>query len=113
MPLIEPPPPPPKKATIALRLEVSVIDKLHLYLAYSGNDSMAHVITRSLEETYKKDKSFAPWLKAHPNFQPPSKPRRNGARQSEHYAAHSNQASTASATPGERHLPSRSSTGGA
>jgi hypothetical protein len=112
MPIIEPPPTAPKKETVAIRLEVSVLDELRRYAAYVGTRNFSHIIACSLERVFKADAGYKAWLKAHPDFHPESKSRRNGAAASDHGAPHSGQPSSPVAMPSERHGSPRTSIGG-
>jgi hypothetical protein len=83
MTIIEPPPAPPKKETIAVRLEVAVLDQLKRYAAFLGTGNLSHVIAKSLEKVFKTDSDYKAWLKLHPDFVIRKKARRN-ERTSQH-----------------------------
>jgi hypothetical protein len=89
MSIIEPPPIPPKKETIAIRLELPVLDQLRRYAAFLGTRNLSHVITRSLEKVFKADTEYKAWLKAHPDFRLEHKTRRNGPTRPDHNATRS------------------------
>ena len=113
MPIIEPPPTAPKKNTVAIRLEISLLDELRRYAAYVGTRNFSHIVACSLERVFKADAGYKAWLKAHPNFHPESKWRRNGATGSSDESAHSNMPALAVGVSSDRHNASRSSIGGA
>jgi hypothetical protein len=77
MPLIQPKPAPPEKQTVALRLEVSTLDRLKRYAAFLGTRDLSHVVTGSLEKVFHADKEYKAWLKAHPDSSTQSKVRCN------------------------------------
>ena len=81
MPIIEPPPAPPKKETIAVRLEVSVLEQLKRYAAFLGTGNLSHVIAKSLEKVFKTDSDYKAWLKSHPDFVIRKRARRNDGPQ--------------------------------
>ena len=57
MPLIKRPPTPPQKDTIALRLEVTLIEDLKRYRAFIGGDS-SHVVSECLHKVFDKDAEY-------------------------------------------------------
>jgi len=77
MPLIQPKPAPPEKQTVALRLEISTLDRLKRYAAFLGTRDLSHVVTGSLEKVFHADKEYKAWLRAHPESAVLSKARRN------------------------------------
>jgi hypothetical protein len=113
MPIIEPPPTAPKKETVAIRLDISLLDELRRYAAYVGTRNFSHIVACSLERVFKADAGYKAWLKAHPDFRPEPKARRNGTTASEDDAGRSVLPSSAIGLPGARQVASRSSTGGA
>jgi hypothetical protein len=113
MPIIEPPPTAPKKETLAIRLEVRVLDDLRRYAAFLGTKNFSHIIACSLERVFKADTGYRAWLKAHPDFRPQARTSRNGGATSDHIPALSNPPSPAGAKAGERQVGSRNAIGGA
>jgi hypothetical protein len=113
MPIIQAPPAAPKKETLAIRLEVRVLDELRRYAAFLGTKNFSHIIACSLERVFKADAGYKAWLKAHPDFQPQAKTSRNGRAASDHIVALANPPSPAGAKAGERQVGSRNSIGGA
>ena len=81
MPLIQPKPAPPEKQTVALRLEISTLDRLKRYAAFLGTRDLSHVVTGSLEKVFHADKEYKAWLKAHPDSSTQSRVRRNSNHQ--------------------------------
>ena len=77
MPLIKRPPAPPQKDTIALRLEVTLIDELKRYRAFIGGD-YSHVVSECLRKVFDKDGEYHNWLKEHPSPPSDGRRRRNG-----------------------------------
>ncbi len=77
MPLIKRPPMPPKKETIALRLEVTLIEELKRYRAFIGGDS-SHVVSESLHKVFDKDAEYHEWLKEHPSLPLDARRKRSG-----------------------------------
>ena len=77
MPLIERPPEPPQKDTVALRLEVTLIEELKRYRAFIGGDS-SHVVTKCLRRVFDKDRDYHKWLKTHNTLPPEARRRRSG-----------------------------------
>lgn len=67
----------PKKETIAVRLEIGVLEQLKRYAAFLGTGNLSHVIAKSLEKVFKTDSDYKAWLKLHPDFVIRKKPRRN------------------------------------
>lgn len=76
MPLIQPKPAPPEKQTVALRLEISTLDRLKRYAAFLGTRDLSHVVTGSLEKVFHADKEYKTWLKTHPESALQSRTRR-------------------------------------
>lgn len=113
MPIIEPPPTTPKKDTVAIRLEVSLLDELRRYAAYVGTRNFSHIVACSLERVFKADAGYKAWLKAHPNFLPESKSRRNSDSASKNENPHSTVPTVAVGGSSDRHNASRSTIGGA
>ncbi len=112
MPIIEPPPTAPKKETLAIRLEVRVLDELRRYAAFLGTKNFSHIITRSLERVFRADAGYKAWLKTHPDFRPQTKTPRNGDAGSARVSVLSNPPSSGAPTAGERQSSSRNSIGG-
>ncbi|HEY6292925.1 MAG TPA: hypothetical protein VI455_15350 [Terriglobia bacterium] len=81
MPLIQPKPAPPEKQTVALRLEISTLDRLKRYAAFLGTRDLSHVVTGSLEKVFHADREYKAWLKAHPDSSTQSRARRNSNHQ--------------------------------
>lgn len=113
MPIIEPPPAAPKKETVAIRLELSILDELRRYAAYVGTRNFSHIVTCSLERVFKADSGYKAWLKAHPDFHPQAKSHRNGSSRSNHDGSQSTPPNPLVGVSGERHVASRGSIGGA
>jgi|SRR5579875_3274945 len=113
MPIIEPPPTAPKKETLAIRLEVRVLDELRRYAAFLGTKNFSHIIACSLERLFKADTGYKAWLKAHPDFYPATKTARAGGALPVESAAHSTLGSSGTPVPTERQANSRNSLGGA
>ncbi len=113
MPIIEPPPAAPKKETLAIRLEVRVLDELRRYAAFLGTKNFSHIIACSLERVFKADAGYKDWLKAHPDFRPAAKPARASRALPVQSGAHSTPVSSLAEVPGERKVSSRNSLGGA
>jgi len=113
MPIIELPPTAPKKETVAIRLEVSLFDELSRYAAYVGTRNFSHIVACSLERVFKADAGYKAWLKAHPDFHPETKNRRDGATGPTHDAGQSTSSSPLPGVASGRHVASRGSTGGA
>jgi len=86
MPLIKRPPMPPKKDTIALRLEVTLIEELKRYRAFIGGDS-SHVVSECLHKVFDKDAEYHEWLKEHSSLPLDAKRKRNGHAESDANAA--------------------------
>ena len=86
MPLIQPKPAPPEKQTVALRLEISTLDRLKRYAAFLGTHDLSHVVTGSLEKVFHADKEYKAWLKAHPESATQYKARRNSNHKPERSA---------------------------
>ena len=94
MPIIEPPPAPPKKETIAVRLEVGVLEQLKRYAAFLGTGNLSHVIVKSLEKVFKSDGDYKAWLRLHPDFVI-----RKKARRHERIAGHQDAAFSGASAP--------------
>jgi hypothetical protein len=77
MPLIKRPPMPPKKDTIALRLEVTLIEELKRYRAFLGGDT-SYVVTECLSRVFDKDSDYQKWLKEHSSLPLEAKRKRSG-----------------------------------
>ena len=77
MPLIKRPPVPPQKDTVALRLEVTLIEELKRYRAFIGGD-YSHVVSQCLSRVFDKDGDYHKWLKAHPSLPPEARRKRDG-----------------------------------
>jgi hypothetical protein len=112
MPILPPPPAPPKKETIAVRLDVRILEELRRYAAVAETKNYSHIIAGALERLFD-DNDYKTWLKVHPDFHPESKPRRKGASSSPRDGCRSGQTAAAPASPAERHVAARNSTGGA
>ena len=113
MPIIEPPPTSPKKETLAIRVEIRVLDELRRYAAFLGTKNFSHIIACSLERVFKADAGYKAWLKAHPDFRPVAKTARASAPLPAHSGAHPTPVSSGAAIPSERYVGSRNSIGGA
>ncbi len=113
MPIIEPPQAAPKKETLAIRLEVRVLDELRRYAAFLGTKNFSHIIACSLERVFKADAGYKAWLKAHPDFRPAAKIARAGAALHVESGGRSAPASPVAGVPGERQFGFRNSIGGA
>ena len=77
MPLIKRPPMPPERGTIALRLEVTLIEELKRYRAFIGGDS-SHVVSECLRKVFDKDTDYHEWIKEHSSLPVEAKRKRNG-----------------------------------
>jgi len=112
VPIIEPPPTTPMKETIAIRLEVRVMDELRRYAAYVGTKNFSHIIACSLERIFKADASYKAWLTAHPDLRTESKPQRNGAPASAQSTPRSIPVASGPLLPAEHTVGPRNSAGG-
>jgi|SRR5579884_387888 hypothetical protein len=113
MAIIAPPPTAPKKETLAIRLEVRVVDELRRYAAYLGTKNFSHIIACSLERVFKADAGYKAWLKTHPDLRTESKPQCNGSPASAQSTPRSIPALPGASVPGERQVSSRNTIGGA
>ncbi len=113
MPIIQVPPTAPKKETLAIRLEVRVLDELRRYATFLGTKNFSHIIACSLERVFKADAGYKAWLKAHPDFQPATKTARTSRALPLGSGGHSTLGSSGTPVPTERQASSRNSLGGA
>ncbi len=111
MPIIPPPPTPPRKQTIAVRLELEMVNELRRYAAYLNSDN-SYIVTYALKELFADD-DWKKWLKAHPELHPPTKGRRKSTQGSGSDQASSHSSSAVPITVPERQVDSRNSIGGA
>jgi len=112
MAVIAPPPTAPKKETLAIRLEVRVVDELRRYAAYLGTKNFSHIIACSLERVFKADAGYKAWLKTHPDLRTESKPQRNGSPASALSASRPIPAWSNPSIPGKRQVSARNTIGG-